>query len=819
MPLNTTQIIEEPSSGFWTNAESPDVYVDIFGTTHVVWVATHSGVKRIFYTSDDGLLNFNPPTLVSNVNRNCNNPKIAANNLGKILIVFEIANITNNGSDIHFATNSGTFTLATSTEISNNTGPALYNTNPRLVINDQNTDPQFAWLGTHSITGKTVAYYTRTIGISPYVKHQISPDANNNCSHLEIELFGNLNRLYAIFEQTDGTTLKQNIRLVQGDQAGFTLLGPFQDTGGLAILNRPTFNTNNTYPRFAVNPRIYDIADSSTSDDDPTIVVVWEDDDSPNNIKFSQRYQSDFSDGTVAMNNVHRPVVAINNENLIHTAYYKNNVVNLSFKDVASNQWTEVNDISSGHADGNGLYNIEMLCDGNANVYISFKTGPTTGPQRIVHVNNFRTNSLFSFEVFTKELDSPSDTRSAVAMHLDNKLANRQLISNADSRAAVVFTDYTVDFAQPDGIGDVYVFGGTIASQPKSLAVTDLDGDNKPEFSWFIKGEEAMSHIDIYYRLCGASGIIPYEENVMLSGTFVSGIIGYPEPGYVYTHTGPSGINIANLYGFGVRQRGGPWSDEFCFRLGDISISHPTIIPPDNDIDVEKCSLVTLGGQAEPGSTIDSQTLVEYSDLAGTIELQRTIITAYTVNPSGHYSGSMALSLLPNTASIRSEVIARDIDNNLSDPAESQSNLVVVQNIPPVFISINIQSQATGSDIATNSLIVNVITETTGNPAQIKCWEDISAGGTGEIGAIWQTYNSVIAFTFANNTNEIKTIFCKLRDACNNESLIVSDTIELDTVPPQIIAATFDPATRRLTLSFSEPVTSLDLSKIRIVKP
>lgn len=825
MALDKRTIIEEPASG-WKNAENPDVYVDIYGTTHAVWAADLSGIKRIFYNFDNGDLEFDPlnVVVVGSVNRNSDNPRIAANRSGRVTIVYEVENSTADGTDVYCSTNDGSLLLTAADDISNNSGAGKFNTLPRVVIHDETKDPHFTWLGTHPISGKTVVYYTRKTGtILLGTTYEVSPDNSQDCANVDVALMGDQNKLFVTFEQKDSVTTKQNIRLSFGNETGFSLLGQYVDSSSLTVLNRPGPSLNHTFPRIAVNRRIYDITEDPSVDDDPTIVVVWEDDDNPKKIRYIQRNATDFSDGTVAHNAVYRPSVCINPNGLIVATYFKtvgsNNIVNLSFKEIDQNIWTEVDDISNGHAFGDGIYNVEILCTGNNRIFISFKTGSTTGPQRIVHLNNLKTNTLYSFEIFAEELNSPSDTRSKVAMHIDDKIGNRFLLSDADSRAAVIFSDFNREFPVPDGIGDVHIFGGIVASKPTLITVADEDGDNKPEFTWFMPGDNAEGFFDLYYRICGASGQVPYQENIMLSGTYVSGISGIDGPGYIFSHEGQMPIDFSELYGFGVRTSNGPWSDEFCIRIGDISISHPTIIPPNSQLDIEKCDIVTLGGSAEPGSVIESQTLIEYSDVDGTIEINRTIITGYSINPQGIYSGSLNLSLLPNTASIRTEVIARDSDGNLSDPDDSLSNLVVVENIPPVLVSFEIQSQATCSTQATNSTTVLAVSVATGDVFEIKLWESIVDGGTGEAGASWVPYEPTIPFTFANGTNGVKTVFCKLRDNCGNESFALNAQIILDTVPPQLLRATYDPATRRINLQFNKPVTAIDLSKIRIVKP
>lgn len=826
MPLDKTSVLKEPASLLWKDGETPDVYVDIYGITHVTWIGeTSTPTKRVFYIFDDGNLNFDTSntTLIGNIDRACRNPKIAVNRSGRVLIIYEVQRADLAGWDVYLSSNDGLNSLAVSEHISRNSAAGRVNRNPKIVINDDTKDPHFVWLGTHSVSGSLIPYYTKKNGtlLIPTI-HEVTPDLTHDCDNIDVGLYGHTNQVFIVYEQANDTTGNTNVRLSQGDDTGFALLGQFDDTLSLKILNKPDDTLNNKYPRISVSPRIYDIVQPPTSDDDPALAIVWEDDDEPNHVQYVQRLESDFSNGIIATSGVHRPVVRINHQGSAIAAYYKatgaNNIVNLAFKELTNNQWTAVDDIANEHAYGDGLFNIELLISGDDHIYIAFRTGAALGPQRIIHLNNFRTGSPWSFEIFAEELNSASITRSPVSMHIDDKIGNRFLASDSPSRAAIVFSDFTSDVLEPDGIGDVYVFGGVVHAKPFMVTVEDPDGDNKPDFTWFVPGEESQGFFDIYYRLCGASGIVPYEQDVFLTGTFVSGIEGGPSgAGYLFTYEGASGIDVPDLYGFGVRKREGPWSDELCIDIG-ISVSNPTIIPPNNQTDVEKCEIVTLGGSAEPGSSITSQSLIEYSDVAGTIPINITPISAYTINPQGIYSGTLPLSLLPNTASIRTEVIALDVDGNLSIPADSRSNLLVVTNLPPNFISIELRDQTTCAIQATNSQTINVITSVSGDVFEIKLWESILAGGTGEAGATWIPYASSIPFTLANNTNETKTVFAKLRDSCGNESVIKFDSIELDTVPPQLLSATFDPATRRLTLTFNEPVTRIDPSKIRIVK-
>jgi hypothetical protein len=57
-------------------------------------------------------------------------------------------------------------------------------------------------------------------------------------------------------------------------------------------------------------------------------------------------------------------------------------------------------------------------------------------------------------------------------------------------------------------------------------------------------------------------------------------------------------------------------------------------------------------------------------------------------------------------------------------------------------------------------------------------------------GASWIDYSTSTTFTFKNSINEVKIVYCKVRDATWNESRIKYDTITLDTVDPEVEART-----------------------------
>ncbi|MDQ7778857.1 MAG: PKD domain-containing protein [Planctomycetota bacterium] len=86
----------------------------------------------------------------------------------------------------------------------------------------------------------------------------------------------------------------------------------------------------------------------------------------------------------------------------------------------------------------------------------------------------------------------------------------------------------------------------------------------------------------------------------------------------------------------------------------------------------------------------------------------------------------------------------------------------------------------------TNAQTIDISTTFTGGPpADIMLSED-----PGFSGASWQSYASPISYTFSNATNELKTVYCKLRNSYGSETTSGFDDIELDTVPPTILSNT-----------------------------
>src|SRR5581483_1617031 len=141
--------------------------------------------------------------------------------------------------------NDGSLSLSNSIDISRNSGSGLFNIKPRLVINDENKDPHFVWLETHPISGKTIPFYTKKNATTLIANtYPVTPDINNDCGNIDIALMGNLNEVFVAFEQLDPVTNKKNIRLSQGNDSGFTLLGEFQDSSSLPILSMPTLALN-----------------------------------------------------------------------------------------------------------------------------------------------------------------------------------------------------------------------------------------------------------------------------------------------------------------------------------------------------------------------------------------------------------------------------------------------------------------------------------------------------------------------------------------------------------------------------------------------
>lgn len=143
----------------------------------------------------------------------------------------------------------------------------------------------------------------------------------------------------------------------------------------------------------------------------------------------------------------------------------------------------------------------------------------------------------------------------------------------------------------------------------------------------------------------------------------------------------PNGVQNFNPWRWKVKRsirprRVNSWVEEYGY-ISQIALSMPTI-----NLGLRQGSACefTLGGQSEPGSVIEIQTLVEYNDPEGQVEFRRTFIDemAYGISISGDFSGTCYHIVDEQTQSIRTEVIVRDCEGTLSVASDSMSNLLVL---------------------------------------------------------------------------------------------------------------------------------------------
>jgi len=158
-------------------------------------------------------------------------------------------------------------------------------------------------------------------------------------------------------------------------------------------------------------------------------------------------------------------------------------------------------------------------------------------------------------------------------------------------------------------------------------------------------------------------------------------------------------------------------------------------------------------------------------------------------------------------------VWTKDIAGNISTSAIT-NDIYYDPNIPEASDLI-LRDRTSGSQYYTNRQIVSV--EICDKEIDICCWllHENPATPT-EFDPRFSTVKPEI-FTLSPG-NGLKMVYLWVKDFAGNISPVSSASITLDISAPTLIKATYDPATKRLTLQFNEVVTNVDKSKIKIFK-
>jgi hypothetical protein len=108
---------------------------------------------------------------------------------------------------------------------------------------------------------------------------------------------------------------------------------------------------------------------------------------------------------------------------------------------------------------------------------------------------------------------------------------------------------------------------------------------------------------------------------------------------------------------------------------------------------------------------------------------------------------------------------------------------LILDTIAPAGVTMVINDNAEYTTAAAVNLKIGTTDEVT-DGYQMKVWGDIT-DATDEASAVWQTYTAEKAVTLTTGDAQ-KTINIKLRDDVGNESVVVTDTIILNTVVPVV---------------------------------
>ncbi len=203
-----------------------------------------------------------------------------------------------------------------------------------------------------------------------------------------------------------------------------------------------------------------------------------------------------------------------------------------------------------------------------------------------------------------------------------------------------------------------------------------------------------------------------------------------------------------------------------------VSISSLIITSPKVVNKVKNGDVVQVSGKTEPNVEIVSKTLID--DNGNTIDLDLSGITYDKA--TGLIGGSFTLGTLTANA-IQLKIIVQD---NLGNRAEALSeNKLIVDNSPPFNIGISVEPKGVTNQ---KNITINL---TATEAKEIYISGDISTIYEVDNGLRnWIPFRNLVKARVTDGDGN-KVIKVKFRDELGNESDEVSDSITLDTTPPQ----------------------------------
>jgi len=286
---------------------------------------------------------------------------------------------------------------------------------------------------------------------------------------------------------------------------------------------------------------------------------------------------------------------------------------------------------------------------------------------------------------------------------------------------------------------------------PTGVSVSAAEKTNSPNVTLTITGSDATTAIEMYL-----------DGNI--SGTSVRNWVAFSNSASVTLDPG-EGTKAVTL-----RVRDGAYHEvqTQATVIYDVTapLSTPVITAPNGQSAVKSNDTLTISGNAEVGSTLQSAWLMDQNN-----SRYRNVTSAVTVGANGVISGSVNLgSILASVTAISLEVVVSDGVND-SEADQSRSNAYDVDNSLPTVTA------AFGAT-HTNTRSVPLTLTVSSDAAQMRILGDVDTGSYSD----WISVASSVMVSLTTTDAE-KTITVQVRDAAHNSGSD-SASITLDTIAP-----------------------------------
>ncbi|MHC4463979.1 MAG: hypothetical protein ACYS30_21480 [Planctomycetota bacterium] len=381
---------------------------------------------------------------------------------------------------------------------------------------------------------------------------------------------------------------------------------------------------------------------------------------------------------------------------------------------------------------------------------------------------------------------------------------SERIVSSTDPTKRMTRASLDIQWGT-DGIGD-YGGNGTDVSWPcftchggsstrkyyRTLQVPVLDSillsDNNPTDPAAADADYTNStsvEIAITY-----SGVAPTEMIFAENSSFTSNSTGWIPYANPYTYTLSASEGTKTVYGrlkYGSN-RSGIASDSITLDETDPLVSSSALTSPNNGTEVwiqdSLHDITWVTGDITDANLKAAPISLSFSTDSG--NTFPNVIATGEAN-DGTYQWTVAPV---ESTNVRVQITATDKAGNQA--SDSSDNDFTIEAVTPVLNSITLADND-GTDPSpaeaefTNDLAgeVAVTIDSSKNPTEMRLSESATFNGDTDP---WVPYSSTTTFTFSNTVNELKTVYCQVRNGAG-QSGTQNDTITLDTVSPAVLSS------------------------------